>query len=467
MSSKSQWRAFLLLLVAIFLFGFVTRFWGMAKPTTYIFDEVYHAATAKLIAHNNPDAFNPWAKPPEPNTAVDWLHPPLAKYTQALGMIVFGENSVGWRISSGIFGTLIPMLVAVLVWRTTRSKLATLFGATLAALDGLLLVMSRIAMNDIHVTVFILLCAVVYISSKNRYKLALAGIVAGLAIGTKWSGVFVLVWLWLWEGIMLIPMLRAQWKILVAASSTRAQYVLAFLRLGVRWLVVRVALLAVVPILLYLAVYWQLFAVGWSWDHFLDMHRQTLHYQFTLDATHPAQSRPWEWVANQAPVWMAIDFPVADKRSDIYASGNTVLFWIGAAIAFWWVVVGFYSLFALTRYSIAPTFGGRAPTVGLLPIIQLLSLYFLIWVPWLASPRIMFFYHYTPAVPLLCAILALTYNITIMNAVSERTRNAIKIATGVFLALCAIFFALWYPHWTFQPVSIEFKNAVYFSWGLL
>jgi dolichyl-phosphate-mannose--protein O-mannosyl transferase len=36
----------------------------------------------------------------------------------------------------------------------------------------------------------------------------------------------------------------------------------------------------------------------------------------------------------------------------------------------------------------------------------LVSAYLLVWVPWLLSPRIMFLYHYLPAVPVLCILIA-------------------------------------------------------------
>ena len=92
------------ILVAILLFAFVTRLYRIHVPDHYIFDEVYHAVTAKLIAANDPRAFEWWHGAIEPNTAVDWLHPPLAKYTQAFFIKILGSSSFSWRISSVLFG---------------------------------------------------------------------------------------------------------------------------------------------------------------------------------------------------------------------------------------------------------------------------------------------------------------------------------------------------------------------------
>ena len=37
------------LLLMILAFGFFTRVWRLDNPSGYMFDEVYHAVTAKLI----------------------------------------------------------------------------------------------------------------------------------------------------------------------------------------------------------------------------------------------------------------------------------------------------------------------------------------------------------------------------------------------------------------------------------
>ena len=68
------------LLLAILAFAFFTRMFQLHIPEEYYFDEVYHAVTAKLVARNDPRAYEWWHPAPEPNTAIEWLHPPLAKY---------------------------------------------------------------------------------------------------------------------------------------------------------------------------------------------------------------------------------------------------------------------------------------------------------------------------------------------------------------------------------------------------
>ena len=155
-------RYHLTLVIGVIFFAFVTRIYRVNLPEQYIFDEVYHAVTAKLIARNDPRAFEWWNPAPEPNTAIDWLHPPYAKYTQALFIRIFGETTFAWRLSSVIFGVLVIVLVYKLSYELFGKKNLSLLAAFLASLDGLLLVQSRIAMNDIHVTFFILLTLLLF-----------------------------------------------------------------------------------------------------------------------------------------------------------------------------------------------------------------------------------------------------------------------------------------------------------------
>jgi len=99
-------------LLMILAFTFFTRMYRLNIPERYEFDEVYHAVTAKLMVDGDMRAYEWTNPPPEPNTAVDWLHPPYAKLTQAASMSIFGKNSFGWRFSSVIFGVLVVYVTA-------------------------------------------------------------------------------------------------------------------------------------------------------------------------------------------------------------------------------------------------------------------------------------------------------------------------------------------------------------------
>lgn len=468
-------KGFTISLLLILVFATFTRFYRLGSPKTYYFDEVYHGVTSKLIARNDPRAYEWWNEPVEPNTAVDWLHPPLAKYTQAFSMRLWGENSFGWRFSSAVFGVLTVALTALLAHIYFHKRGLTLLAALLSASDGLLLTQSRIAMNDIHVTFFILLTITLYgvfraqLEKKRPYLWLLAtGISAGLAMGSKWSGVFVLLAIWLAE--------------IVRASVTRQQLA-ARLKHVARTLV----LLGLVPVLIYLASYTHMFLQGKTlvctgnqvkqgecycsqdsstWvrvlsvvvpskksqfealearggckrliSHFSELHHQILWYQTHLSATHPYQSRPWQWVLDLKPVWMHVDYEQSDRGtlSHVYNAGNPLLFLIGI------VSVIFISLKFLAQK--------RPWQIGVL-----LLTYFIVWAPWNFSPRIMFFYHYAPAVPILAVLIAFLF----AGLWKQVRLTRALIASLVILMVLA--FVLLYPVNSGVPVPSGYFDVVF------
>ncbi len=521
------------LLGLIIAFAFLTRIYQVGRIQSYIFDEVYHAVTAKLISHNDPRAYEWWNAPPEPNTAVDWLHPPLAKYTQAGAMLLFGETPFGWRISSVIFGTLVILATALLADELFHDKRISLLAAGLAATDGLLLVQSRIAMNDIHVTFFILLTLTMYLkyrrSESRVFFLFLAGLCAGLATASKWSGVFALGTILFFEAISVLQKIFSSittyrdeiyLKKHLTASTMRSSMGNIFrvartpevLRTNINTIIThagRVLLFLIfLPACIYILSYVHMFIQGkslvceedfaqqgscyceqtnswWVEDlkkispqnsiqfealearggckrlisHFSELHKEIWWYQTSLKATHQYQSRPWQWFLDARPVWMYVEYK-GDKLGNIYAQGNPILFWVGDLAIL-------LSIAAIIKRVIDQE-GNTPKTWGLR---FLLVSYFAVWIFWQFSPRIMFFYHYTPAVPLLAINLAYwlvkLQNIQEGFVFGKYTLTFGRALLYLFLFALVITFVIFYPNWTGIPMPIDFVEKVYFflpSW---
>lgn len=441
-------------LLAILCFTFFTRMFMLNHPEKYVFDEVYHAVTAKLIARDDPRAYEWWNPPPEPNTAVDWLHPPLAKYFQAISISAFGENSFGWRFSSVIFGVLVILITYHLAYRLFNNHVIALLSALLASLDGLLLTQSRIAMNDIHVTFFILFTLYnyqVYRQTQKTSKLLLTGISAGLAMTSKWSGVFTIGIIGFFELVEFV-------KIILRQKAAKFDFREVF-----DFLLLRFILIICIPVALYIAGYTHMFMQGKDFAHLKEMHNQIWWYQTHLDATHPYQSRPIEWFLNLRPVWIDVEYLPGDKRADIYAFGNPALFWFGAfTVLTTLTYLGTAAISKLqtllkkhpTAEQVTQFFHTHLITISKSSLFFLLFSYFAVWLPWQLSPRIMFFYHYTPAVPLLTIILSYWL---------YRWSKYSKYIVYTVTALVIICFALWYPHWVELPVSNSWAESIYFA----
>lgn len=94
-------------------------------------------------------------------------------------------------------------------------------------------------------------------------------------------------------------------------------------------------------------------------------------------------------------------------------------------------------------------------------MVMLLIAYLIVWLPWQLSPRVMFFYHYTPAVPLMSIILAF-WLIKLWGLKIKRALQWNKLLVGAVVILTATTFLVWYPNWTALPVSKDFADNVYF-----
>lgn len=423
-----------ILLFLILGFAVITRFYRLELPSTYYFDEVYHAITVKFVAQNNPWAFEWWHPEIERGVMIDWLHPPLAKYIQALGVLVFGFTSFGWRVASAVMGVGVVWLT-YLLGKELFSKKIGLLAAFLVSLDGLLLVQSRLAMNDVHVTFFILATLLMYrIFLKKKtwvWFLVVCGM-AGLSIASKWSGAFVIGALGLWEiGLFLNKYVVRQKdrKTIFTIDATLVQKGAELIFKGI--------LLIAIPACIYIASYGQAFLQGKDWAHFKELHNQIWRYQTTLTATHSYQSRPWQWFLNVRPIWYHVSYEVGKTPANIYAFGNPALHLFGVA------AVGISLLWIAT-----------SKDKNKESVIWLVCVYFCLWLPWQFSPRIMFYYHYLPAVPLLTIMLSYW--------LSQKSNKRILFVVGVIL----VCFLIWYPRWTgiSAPVLFETLYTIVKAW---
>lgn len=392
--SRFHWSLLVILILGVF-----TRFWNLSYPPRYIFDEVYHAFTAATYAQNNPAGYEWWHQSPVKGTAYEWLHPPLSKLFMAMSILIFGDNSFGWRFFSAIFGV-VAIYLLYLVAKKMFNERVGLTAAFLGTIDGLFLVQSRIAMNDIFLIVFILATIywlLVWLEKVQDKYFILVALFIGLACATKWPGVF------------LMPVVG------LALVSNFWQQKKRF-----NWLKRRIPVLllsfALVP-LIYLASFGQFWLQGHSFKQFIELHKQIWWYQTTLKATHDYASPAWQWPLMIRPVWYFVNYGVKGKIGNIYALGNPIIWWSGL-VAMAWVI-----LEALTTRAVR---------------FKLLSLSFVIfWAPWLFSPRVMFLYHYLPSLSFI--ILSLAWFL------QEVVRD--KRVVMFFLLLSTTTFIFFYPNW--------------------
>lgn len=343
-------------LIIVLIIATALRLINLSHPQVYIFDEVYHAFTARQYLHHNIDAWEWWTTPPE-GVAYEWTHPPVAKYGIEAGMLLFGENSYGWRFGSAVFGVISILGLYYLVLAITKNKNIALISAFLVSIEGTHIAQSRIAMNDIYMLCFYIWS--LYSAVKTRWKLS--AILYGLALASKWSALY---------GLIPLALIYLHSNPIKLSSFSIIHNSLFIIRL------------LLISVAIYVLTFAPFILAGHTWAQWWELHRQMWYYHTHLVATHGYQSVPLQWIFDARPVWYWVNYGEG-VTSNIYALGNPPILWFGLTA----LVLQFKKLRSF-------------------PYQLLTASYLILTLPWLFSPRIMFYYHYLPSATFLCIILA-------------------------------------------------------------
>lgn len=407
---------FLLLIVTGIIYLFRLNF-----PNEVYFDEAYHLPAARLSLNNDSRFYEWWHEELNIKKAYpDWLHPPLAKYLQAISAIVFQQKIWAFRLPSALAGIISIYFVYQLSLKILKNNQSAFFSAFIFASSGLVFVMSRITMNDMLMTCFSLASVNNFFAYLEKYdKMALfkASLWLGLALATKWSVIFI------WLTILAIFIFQNYHKF-----SLKKFYQLCVLILN--------------PISIYFLSFAQMFAQGKTVNYFFKLHQQILRFQFSNASTHRYASTPLEWVFNLRPIWLFQEKLIDQtKLANIYLIEHPV---------FVILALGSLVYFGIYIYK-------NRSQIGTKKLLLLLVFYLASFLPWLFSPRIMFYYHYLPAIP----FLAIMMSFTLHKLVKQ------KIWQNIVIISLIVSFFLFYPHYTALAVNKSFAKSVYFllpSW---
>ncbi len=192
-------------IVGIFLLALFLRFWDIDRFNTLVFDEVYFAKYGNNYLTRTP-FFN--------------AHPPLSQYIIGIGIwigshIPFWHGTVNgltgsllspwcYRWLNALTGSFVPIIITFIAYHLSQRRSFALLAGFFTACDGLFLVESRYALNDIYIVFFgllgqlFLILALLAQNQKRSLWLIISGIAFGASIGTKWNG------LWLLSAVYLI-----------------------------------------------------------------------------------------------------------------------------------------------------------------------------------------------------------------------------------------------------------------------
>lgn len=412
------------ILLLILVFSAFLHLYRLDYPNAYVFDEVYHGFTAKEYLKGSREAWEWWTTPP-PGVAFEWTHPPLAKEAMTASMfLVSSTDAWAWRLPGAILG-IVSVFLVYKIGERVFNKNAGLISAFIFSLDGLNFVQSRTGMNDIYLVTFSL-ASVLFLLNK---KFFISAVFLGLAFASKWSAAYLL---GLNSLIFSYFFLTGKFKL--------KEVIKAFLYI-----------LILAPII-YLIAYLPFFILGHTTDQFIELQKQIWWYHSNLKATHDYASPAWSWPLNLYPVWYFVEYHKNGLVSNIFASGNPILFWLGVGailITTYDFILSLPKIHSHQEYDISPPEKNHQLLLATRDrhLIVLLG-FFVFWIPWIFSPRIMFLYHFSPSVPFLC--LALGYQINLI--VEEKNSKWLGM---IILLLILVGFLLVYPILTGIPLSKE------------
>lgn len=390
----------------------------LTVPSTPMFDEVHYLPAARALL--------------DMSQALNLEHPPLGKQAIALGMLLFGDNALGWRAVPFACGVLALFAACRAMWFASQSRAASMLTGVFLITGFPLLVQARIAMLDAVMLGFVMLalwmCAgAVREHETARWRLAIAGAALGAAMAAKWNAI----------PLAMVPGLaflaarvwQARWQ---ALTATRGWPIggMSLWEAGI-WL-------GLLPLAVYALSYWPflLFAyVPGEPSGLIDLHRQMLDLQTQVLAPHPYQSQWWQWAANSRAIWYL--YEVADgAQRGVVLLGNPLSSLALLPALLWCLWAGLKE--------------GRRDCLAL---VVLYAVCFGMWV--IAPKPVQFFYHYNLPHCFGMAALAL--------ATEKLWHRGERLVPAVLVGGSAALFVWFYPILTAAPLSSD-QDFLHYAW---
>jgi len=387
-------------------------------PSKPFFDEIHYLPAARAML--------------ELSHPMNIEHPPLGKELIALGIALFGDDPLGWRIMSAAFGTLAVFAGTRALWFASGSRFASIAFGVLLVTGFPLLVQARIAMLDIFMAGFSMLAmwmcaAAVREPEKARWRLAIGGAALGCAMASKWNAVPLATLPGL--AFLLLRIRDARWQFLTARRGAP---------IGGMTLAEAGLWLGLVPLATYAACYWPFLlferdSIGpfGLWH----LHERMLALQEQLLKPHTYQSVWYQWVGDWRAIWYLYE-QVDGAQRGVLMLGNPLTMILGLPAVAW---CGWAGLFRRRMDALA-VFFGYAASLGL-------------WI--VAAKNVQFYYHYMLASCFLLAALAL--------ALDELRRQGRAWLSWLVLAAAALLFVHFWPILSAAPLDGP-RAFTYWMW---
>lgn len=423
--------------ISIVVIGFILRVVNIGFPKKFIMDEAYYVPDGYSIFKNGYEIqwvekyTSEWAdkilsvfsSSPDQFYSDNYYstHPPLGKILIGLGMYPFSnDNSIGWRISALIFGTLVIVATMLLAQQIFKNKYITLMSGFFIAIDGAMISMSRSGMLDIFLTFFVVtgfIFLAKFIEKQEIKNLLFMSVFFGFATSVKWSGIY------FFAGACLL---------LFVTLIIQKQYIKSIFY----------SFIAFTIMLLSYVLTWISWFISYSSHEeniflkFVSHHIETLNVASGISTLHNYKTNAYEWIFISRPTALIVDGD-AEKFSHIYAMPN-LFFW-------------FFSLIALIIFNIFLFKKQFHKEAWILNIGVIAG-----WLPWFfVGERTIFNFYVVSFMPYLYIILATV----IIIIIKTKTKSFYRIAIMCTIGCGVIFSVLTYP--TDVGIEISRDNSIF------
>lgn len=495
----------------------VLRFWALGRPDSLVFDELYYVRDAiSQLAHgfptvwpdDDPAFLDPAAFTAEASYAV---HPPLGKWLIGLGVLLFGpDTGWGWRSAVALAGVATVGITMRLGWLMSRSMVIACTAGLLLAIDGVHIVLTRVALLDGFLALAMALGALLvwrdqeWVTSSNLRRLSerreskpeeplistrmrslnrrgvtwnrpwllAAGITFGAAASIKWSGLYPLAFFLVFIAVRDLILRRRElpWPEALRRSLAQA--------------LITAAITLPAALATYL-VTWTGWVAGGGWGReegvpwiasLWEYHVDMLAWHSTLTAAHPYQAHPITWPLGLRPTAMFEEGGAG--ISGISPLPNLLVTWGGVAalgVLAWLVLREFLERRRL-RIA-APEFLASGPVASnplVLVSAFVLTGYLAGWLPWLltVSRSAVFQFYAVVLTPFSALALALVIGMLCGIPIgSASLRQGLRLdpdpeallsrrlTVAVFLVVAIVIAVLFFPVWSGMPVAEWFWKA--------
>lgn len=388
-----------LFVIATWLFSY-----QLATPPKVNYDEFHYMPAAKGLLEGQ---------------LLNKEHPPVAKYFFALSMATFGDNPIGWRVPSVLFGLITLAGIALLSLRLFQSHFWAVMATLLTLFNFTLYVQARIGMLDTVMTAFLIWGFVFFVQGYAELRLrplALSGLLFGVAIATKWAAIPTF-------GLCCLLLFIHGWK-----SKQTLSMALIF---------------GAVAVVTYLICFLPLLGLSMEQlglSHLFSLQKEMLDLHMGLKEPHRYSSQWWQWPLLLKPMWYAFE-RVGDSVCSVLLIGNPVLFWTGT-LAILTLIFGKWRKDQPAQFWI-------------------LFFYLALYAPWILFPRpTSFFYYYYPA------SLFLGLALVQWARPYDKRNPKVRLWFAIFVFLCFSLFVDFYPILSGIPMPPEaFRRWMWFqSW---